>query len=206
MDIPERYRVLSEEFQIQQKKDGERIIAEKREKLLAVEEKAMGWAQDRIITRKKVDSLKKEICHLEESLRQQEENQESRQLVTQKYQEFRASYTKVDAQIKYMSSTVEFLGQMLAQRRDGYKEIRASTCKNINRNFTTLLSARNYIGQLTFDHRDCSLQIQVNPNSRQDGAGLDITRSVKGLSGGEKSYSSVSLVLALWNAMTPPFR
>merc|ERR1719275_503822 len=57
-----------------------------------------------------------------------------------------------------------------------------------------------------FDHKDATLTIQVNPNSASQGAGLDTNRSVKSLSGGEKSYSSVSLVLALWNAMTPPFR
>ena len=191
---------------VREKKDAEKIVEEKREKLLAAEEKAMGWAPERLSTRKKVDSLKKEIVHLEESLRQQEENQESRQLVTQKYQEFRATYTKVDAQIKYMSSTVEFLGEMLKQRKEGYKEIRGSTCKNINRNFTTMLHARNYLGQLLFDHKDSLLTIQVNPNCNSQAAGLDVTRGVRSLSGGEKSYSGVSLTLALWNAMTPPFR
>ena len=29
---------------------------------------------------------------------------------------------------------------------------------------------------------------------------------VNSLSGGEKSYSSVSLILALWESMSPPFR
>ena len=69
-----------------------------------------------------------------------------------------------------------------------------------------MLSVRGYIGKLEFDHKDSILNIQVNPNSNAKGAGLDISRNVRSLSGGEKSYSSVSLVLALWNAMTPPFR
>ena len=205
MNSDRRRRIHFEEKKkeyAKQKKDGEKVVKEKREKLLKEEGRAMGWAPERVTTRKKVDNLKKEIHLLEESLRQQEETQESRQLVTQKYQEFRAIYTKVDAQIKYMSSTVEFLGEMLKQRRVGFKEIRQSTCKN----FITILGARDYTGKLMFDHKDSTLTIQVNPNSGSQGAGLDINRSVKSLSGGEKSYSSVSLVLALWNAMTPPFR
>ena len=191
---------------VKSKTDGEKIVEEKREKLLVAEGKAMGWSQERIVSRKKVDSLKKEIYHLEESLKQQEETQESRELVTQKYQEYRATYAKVDTQIRYLTTTVEFLGQMLQQRKTGFKTIRLNTCKNINRNFSTLLCVRGYIGKLEFDHKDSILNIQVNPNSNAKGAGLDISRNVRSLSGGEKSYSSVSLVLALWNAMTPPFR
>ena len=105
-----------------------------------------------------------------------------------------------------MSSTVEYLDLMLQQRKAGFKEIRASTCKNINRNFTTLLCARKYIGFLVFDHKESTLVIKVNPNTLNEAAGLDVDRDVRSLSGGEKSYSSVSLVLALWNAMTPPIR
>ena len=126
--------------------------------------------------------------------------------MTQKYQEYRATYAKVDTQIRYLTTTVEFLGQMLQQRKTGFKTIRLNTCKNINRNFSTLLCVRGYIGKLEFDHKDSILNIQVNPNSNAKGAGLDISRNVRSLSGGEKSYSSVSLVLALWNAVTPPFR
>ena len=55
--------------------------------------------------------------------------------MTLKYQEVRDQFFRVEAQIKYMSSTVEFLGEMLKARKEGFKEIRQSTCKNINRNF-----------------------------------------------------------------------
>ena len=41
---------------------------------------------------------------------------------------------------------------------------------------------------------------------KDSAAALDIDRDIRSLSGGEKSYSSVSLILALWESMTPPFR
>jgi len=176
------------------------------EKILELTGKAMSWSKERIDTRKTVASLQKDIFVMEESLKQQEEAQDSRQLVTEKFQEYRLTYSKASSQIQYMTTTVNFLEQMLKQRKDGFKEILQSTCKNINRNFATLLSARKYIGVLDFDHRENLLTIRVNPNQNGEAAGLDITREVRSLSGGEKSYSSVSLVLALWNAMTPPFR
>ena len=81
----------------------------------------MGWSTERIDSRKKVDSLKKEIFMMEESLKQQEEAQDSRQLVIEKFQEYRAAFTRADSQIKYMTTTVEFLDQMLQQRKAGFK-------------------------------------------------------------------------------------
>ena len=50
------------------------------------------------------------------------------------------------------------------------------------------------------------MHIHVNPNQNENSAGLDVDRDIRNLSGGEKSYSSVSLILALWESMTPPFR
>ena len=181
-------------------------IAANEEKLVGLKGKAMSWSVEKIQTRKKVESLKKEILHLEESLKQQEEAQDSRELVTQKYKEYRDTYYKTEKQLKYMKATVEYLAGMLDLRNEGFKEIRKSTCQNINRNFSLMLNARKYVGSLDFDHSKNLLVIKVNPNKHDEAAGLDLTRDVRSLSGGEKSYSSVSLVLALWNAMTPPFR
>ena len=78
----------------------------------------------------------------------------------------------------------------------------------VNTNFTTQLSARNYIGRLDFSHRESTLKIIVNTDPKESAAALDVEseRDIRSLSGGEKSYSSVSLILSLWESMTPPFR
>jgi len=181
-------------------------VEEKEERLGELVEKAKYWSEERIPSRKKVDSLKREVVKMEESLKQQEETQEPRDLVTQKFNNLRIVYERARAQVKYMDETVTFLESMLVQRKHGFKTIRSTTGKNINRNFTTQLDARNYIGKLEFDHHAHTLTIIVNPNSKAAAAALDLKRDIRSLSGGEKSYSSVSLILALWNAMTPPFR
>jgi hypothetical protein len=36
--------------------------------------------------------------------------------------------------------------------------------------------------------------------------GMEMDRSLKSLSGGERSFALVSLILSLWTVMTPPFR
>jgi len=184
----------------------EKEVVEKEERLGELEEKAKYWSEERIQSRKKVDSLKREVVKMEESLKQQEETQEPRELVTAKFDSLSKVYERARAQVKYMDETVTFLDSMLLQRKHGFKTIRSTTGKNINRNFTTQLNARNYIGKLDFDHKAHTLTIIVNPDSKAAAAALDLKRDIRSLSGGEKSYSSVSLILALWNAMTPPFR
>ena len=105
-----------------------------------------------------------------------------------------------------MDNTITYLAQSLETRRKGFKKIRSSTCNNVNQNFCSQLNARKYIGTLVFNHKDKTMTIQVNPNNKEMSSGLDVDRDIRSLSGGEKSYSSVSLILALWQSMTPPFR
>lgn len=69
--------------------------------------------------------------------------------------------------------------------------------------FTYLLSERGFRGRLILDHRNKLLDLKVEPD--------ETTRSSKGrqtktLSGGEKSFSNVCLLLALWEAMGAPLR
>lgn len=184
----------------------QKVLDEKRSKLGDLEAKAKVWSEERISTRKKVDSLSRELVKMKESLRTQEERQESRQLVTEKYEQYRLSYSKADEQIKYMAKTVEFLEGMLEERKKGFNQIRRSTCKTLNRNFTVQLTVRKFIGKLVFNHKEKTLTIVVNPDANAEAAALDTDRDIRSLSGGEKSYSSVSLIMSMWEAMTPPFR
>jgi len=168
--------------------------------------RAKEWSEEKVDSRKKVDSLKKEIVKMEESLKRQAETQESREVVTTEYQRLKDVFARADVQVKNMARTVEFLDGMLVRRKEGFGVILRCTSRNVQRNFTIQLDARNYLGTLEFDHKGHMLNIVVNPDSKAKAAALDIKRDIKSLSGGEKSYSSVSLILALWNAMTPPFR
>jgi chromosome segregation ATPase len=69
--------------------------------------------------------------------------------------------------------------------------------------FSFLLSNRGFRGKLLIDHQARKLDVHVEPD--------ETTKSSKGrqtktLSGGEKSFSSICLLLALWEAMGSPLR
>lgn len=89
--------------------------------------------------------------------------------------------------------------------------------------FTYLLSERSFRGRLLTDHEGKLLDLQVRSYKQVTGLSYhnsdicpqvepDITkdssagRGAKTLSGGEKSFSQVCLLLALWEAMGSPIR
>ena len=59
-----------------------------------------------------------------------------------------------------------------------------------------------YTGKLKFDHENETLSVQVNVEKSQ---GVS-TKDSKALSGGERSFSTICFIMALWEAMEAPFR
>jgi len=69
--------------------------------------------------------------------------------------------------------------------------------------FTYLLSERNFRGRVLMDHQSRLLDIKVEPDLAKVS---DAGRETKTLSGGEKSFSTICLLLSIWEAMGSPIR
>ena len=91
----------------------------------------------------------------------------------------------------------------LLERRERWKKFRSFIAVRAKANFTYLLSERNFRGKLITDHREKLLEVSVEPDiTRRDGSG----RGARTLSGGEKSFSQICLLLGIWEAMGSPIR
>lgn len=71
------------------------------------------------------------------------------------------------------------------------------------RMFKYLLSERQFRGRATIDHVTKELDIMVEPDLTKLS---DAGRETKTLSGGEKSFSTICLLLSIWEAMGSPIR
>jgi chromosome segregation ATPase len=88
-------------------------------------------------------------------------------------------------------------------RRQRWQQFRSGISVRARVTFNYLLSERKFRGTLSIDHKNQLLDIHVQPDiTERSGDG----RQTKTLSGGEKSYSTVCLLLALWDAMGSPIR
>jgi len=95
------------------------------------------------------------------------------------------------------------LKQTLALRLHRWRLFQRFISAQSRCNFQYLLSERGFRGKLLFDHQKKYLDLQVEPDKTEKRAS---GRSTKTLSGGEKSFSSICLLLSIWEAMGSPLR
>lgn len=102
-----------------------------------------------------------------------------------------------------MRMELALLKQTLRYRLEKWRTFQRLSASCTRVNFIYLLSERGFRGQLQIDHRSRRLQVTVEPDEAvRKGTG----RSTTTLSGGEKSFSSVCLLLSVWESMGSPLR
>lgn len=69
--------------------------------------------------------------------------------------------------------------------------------------FTYLLKERAFRGKILVNHNDMAMDIYVEPDHARSS---DKGRQTKTLSGGEKSFSTICMLLSIWEAMGSPIR
>lgn len=84
--------------------------------------------------------------------------------------------------------------------------MRAILARRTDLFFNSNLSKKGYSGKLNFSHSDESLEISVQLDKLRPGDQRSVVTNTKELSGGERSFSTVSFLLALWDNMENPFR
>ena len=70
--------------------------------------------------------------------------------------------------------------------------------------FNAILSNKGFSGNLEFNHESETLDIQVQLDKARPTA-EQRQQTARSLSGGERSYTTVSLLVALWEVMETPF-
>ncbi|TAQ87344.1 hypothetical protein B7494_g4325 [Chlorociboria aeruginascens] len=104
---------------------------------------------------------------------------------------------------RHLHDLLALLKQSFMMRVKQFRQFQKLISARSRINFNYLLSERAFRGKLTIDHKAKQLEVHVEPDeTTRNGKG----RQTKTLSGGEKSFSSICLLLALWEAMNAPLR
>ncbi|KJR79900.1 SMC6 protein [Sporothrix schenckii 1099-18] len=115
----------------------------------------------------------------------------------------KAALEKMKTVCEVSKKHIEAIEVALCERLSKWRLFQRRISANSRTNFIYLLSERGYRGKLLLDHKRKKLRVQVEPDeTRRKVSGRD-TRT---LSGGEKSFSSICLLLAIWEAMGSPLR
>uniref|UniRef100_A0A1I7VKY6 SMC_N domain-containing protein n=1 Tax=Loa loa TaxID=7209 RepID=A0A1I7VKY6_LOALO len=120
-------------------------------------------------------------------------------------------------QRKYNSARQVVLGlkNRLKLRNEKFIEVRNLTAKRLNELYSGLMSIRNFKGSLIVDHGERAIYIIAGTQKNQEidqvallehYRGKGNLQDLRGLSGGERTYTSACFVMALWQAMETPIR
>lgn len=92
------------------------------------------------------------------------------------------------------------LKHSLKARIRRYGLVRDAVSLRTSKEFNMYLRHCHYSGSLEFNHEDKTLDVHVQTGDARN------ERTTRSLSGGEKSFAMVSLLMALWDAVECPFR
>ncbi|KAF8940184.1 P-loop containing nucleoside triphosphate hydrolase protein [Dissophora ornata] len=155
-----------------------------------------------------VTQLEREIKQTQERLREQEAQrgcslEEIAMDMTRKQDEYKAAKLA----IYQLKQFVSHLKSTLNDRLSRWRQFRQQMSVRSKTNFCLQLSQRGYSGELEFNHQEKKLTIRVETEDQHSGrAGVARDKDPKSLSGGEKSFSTICLLLALWDSMSSSIR
>jgi len=119
------------------------------------------------------------------------------------YHEAKRAYETAKAHLNDMTELSALLKKSFMDRMEMYRRFQKFISARSRINFNYLLSERAFRGKLLIDHINKKLDVHVEPDETTKSSK---GRATKTLSGGEKSFSSICLLLALWEAMGAPLR
>ncbi|XP_075524709.1 structural maintenance of chromosomes protein 6-like [Dermacentor variabilis] len=167
-------------------------------------EEAVEAASERISSRRKPAAIAAEIEALESHLQVEEKRQGNKEEAAELYKSSLAKYTKIKDKAQELRSFVSLLEKAMVRRHAKYAYLCHQTANRLRVIFGSTLWQQNFIGDLEIDHEKQHLHIRVEP--KQGTSGSKSRQDLKALSGGERSFSTVCFVLALWDTIECPFR
>lgn len=174
-------------------------------KLQTVTSQAHAYCSERVKVTKSMEVLAREIQCAETAL------EEVQQSLGQSLEQCRdelilrgQAFKKARVEIKETEVFVKDLDEALETRIDRWQSFLRSMSKRTRMNFQYNLAKRGFKGKLEFNHGEQKLYPLVQVNDQTQTASKE--RDPKSLSGGEKSFSTICLLLALWESMECPIR
>lgn len=130
--------------------------------------------------------------------------------IAERLAQARENLSIASSEVTELQDLVEDLRTALLTRQIQRKKFQRLICVRAKNNFVRHLSERDFTGKLSFKHDEKELHTHVTPadvqaNMKGTGKGKKSTDN-KVLSGGEKSFTTICLLLSIWEAMGCPIR
>ncbi|KAG1884988.1 P-loop containing nucleoside triphosphate hydrolase protein [Suillus subluteus] len=160
---------------------------------------------ERVENPRKVDVVERTLESVQKALKERERRHGATvEEMTIEVNNAKAVLDSAEKDLKSLAALNNALKRSLVIRLTRWQEFRrhiALRCKVV---FQYHLSNRGYFGKILFDHANQTLQLKVQTDDQMATQGRD--KDPRSLSGGEKSFSTICLLLSLWDAIGCPLR
>eukprot|EP00054_Salpingoeca_dolichothecata_P030049 m.241366 g.241366 ORF g.241366 m.241366 type:complete len:1125 (+) comp26586_c0_seq3:158-3532(+) len=151
-------------------------------------------------TKKSPAAINRDIVAKKKTLKKAQATNGSVEDITRNYYEKMQQLRKVKREYQTLELFIKKLDKSIDKRTESLQQFTHLLAKRISIVFSSSLEQKGFNGEMLFDHKEHTLmlKLQVNPQGQKTDA--------RALSGGERSYSTVAFILALWEVMECPFR
>ncbi|KII83350.1 hypothetical protein PLICRDRAFT_47231 [Plicaturopsis crispa FD-325 SS-3] len=158
----------------------------------------------KVDTESTVPELKRQLAVLKAALQTHvRQNPKSVAELHAELRKARETHEKATKEYRGLLKLTKALRASLVCRWARWTDFRAYCSMSCKIFFQYHLSARGYYGRIDMDHEEHTLKIKVQ---KDDQVGSQRLHDPASLSGGEKSYSTICLLLALWETVRCPLR
>lgn len=182
----------------------ERKLAEMDEKIAAWTEQARNVSERvNIPAGETHESLEKKYNRLKDDYHKYHDRIGDRDMIAAEAAKWKKAHDNAQREILSLENLRDKINESMMQRKFRWKQFRSFITARSKASFLYMLSERGFRGTLIMDHNQKLMDVRVEPDiTKRDGAG----RSARTLSGGEKSFAQICLLLAIWEAMGAPIR
>lgn len=167
---------------------------------------------ERIATKKTSGRIKSEIDAISERISLETKKRGDPSAITDEFMSAKETWENATRDIKNLETFCTMIDDMLKVRQGSLQNFKKYVGRTTKTEFQEALSSRNYTGKMTFQHDAERISFTVNPrevDKKVMEAAKDTSKetgAANTLSGGERSFTTASFILALWASMESPFR
>lgn len=170
------------------------------EELEAVETPDQSSVRDPKYYETRLERLKKKI---EQERERRNALNEDPHEVYEKFARAKKQLSSKMEQIEGIEETSANLNADLKTRKKRWRQFRQHIAHVTDHKFNEILNDKGSSGEIEFDHKNTNLNLCVQKDSADANSQQ---KDVKALSGGERSYTTIALLLALGESLETPFR
>lgn len=156
----------------------------------------------RVECKREEAEIKSQNKSIEKKIERIESSHEDIDEIAKRLQDKTKSQTDQKSLIEGLKQIQKTLAKMRDCRFQYVRKLRQSMIMRVRHKFTGLMELKEFTGHMEVDMKEKTLELKVIPRD----AGIEgAVSNTKSLSGGERSFSTVAFLIALWSCVDHPF-